>query len=249
MTPLELLALIAVFAIVRVAISIRPGALAGDGSAVAAQPGSARNVIREYLDAFIVAGLVALFLITFVVRTFFIPSGSMEPTLQIHDVLLVNEFEYRFSKPHDGDIVVFPPPIPSPNDFIKRVIGSPGENIRVHNGVVYRNGVALNEPYIAQKPNYEMEIKNYQIVVDGTPLDPSFADVPPRKDWTAPDRIPPGFYFMMGDNRNNSEDSHVWGFAQDGGRFAAGQRIGTRAGFTGHAFLIFWPLNRIRILK
>jgi len=248
-TPLELLALIAVFAIVRVAISIRPGALAGGGTASIEQRGSARNVIREYLDAFIVAGLVALFLITFVVRTFFIPSGSMEPTLQIHDVLLVNEFEYRFTKPHDGDIVVFPPPIPSPNDFIKRLIGSPGENIRVHNGVVYRNGVALDEPYIAQKPNYELEIKNYQVVVDGTPLDPSFADVPPRKDWTAPDKIPPNCFLMMGDNRNNSEDSHVWGFAQDTGKFESGQLVGKSAGFTGHAFVIFWPLNRIRILK
>src|SRR6202790_177671 len=96
---------------------------------------SVRTVIREYLDAFIVAGLVALFLITFVVRTFFIPSGSMEPTLQIHDVLLVNEFEYRFTKPHEGDIVVFPPPIPSPNDFIKRLIAEPGDKLRIHAGV------------------------------------------------------------------------------------------------------------------
>jgi len=75
----------------------------------------------------------------------------MEPTLQIHDVLLVNEFEYRFTKPHEGDIVVFPPPLISSNDFIKRTIGLPGDQIRVHNGVVYRNGVAMNEPYIAEK--------------------------------------------------------------------------------------------------
>jgi signal peptidase I len=246
-TPLELLALIAVFAIVRVAISIRPGVPAGEAKAPA--PGSARAVVREYLDAFIVAGLVALFLITFVVRTFFIPSGSMEPTLQVHDVLLVNEFEYRFSKPHDEDVVVFPPPIPSSNDFIKRVIGSPGDQIRIHNGVVYRNGVALNEPYIAQKPNYELEIKNYQVIVDGTPLDSQFANVPPKKDWTAPDRIPPNCFLMLGDNRNNSEDSHIWGFAQDAGAFATGQRAGQKASFTGHAFLIFYPFNRVRILK
>jgi signal peptidase I len=244
-TPLELLALIAVFAIVRVAMSIRPGVAAGTVTEV---PGSARTVVREYLDAFIVAGLVALFLITFVVRTFFIPSGSMEPTLQVHDVLLVNEFEYRFTRPRDGDIVVFPPPIPSSNDFIKRTIGLPGDTIRIHNGIVYRNGVALNEPYTAQKPNYELEIKNYQIIVDGTPLDPSFADVPPKSDWTAPDRIPANCYLMLGDNRNNSEDSHIWGFAQARGNFYTGQRAGQKAGFTGHAFLIFWPLNRIRIL-
>jgi len=205
-------------------------------------------VVKEYLDAFIVAGLVALFLITFVVRTFFIPSGSMEPTLQIHDVLLVNEFEYRLSPPHDEDIVVFPPPIPSTNDFIKRLIGSPGEKLRVHNGIVYRNDRPLTEPYIMQKPAYELEIKKYGIYVDGTPLDPEQANVPPRAQWQAPDRIPAGCYFMMGDNRNNSEDSHIWGFSQLKGTFASGPEKGHKAGFTGHAFLLFWPPNRIGIL-
>src|ERR1700738_2064285 len=124
----------------------------------AAPAPSPRTVIREYLDAFIVAGLVALFLITFVVRTFFIPSGSMEPTLQIHDVLLVNEFEYRFTKPHEGDIVVFPPPLTSPNDFIQRAVGLRGAHLRVHTGVVSRTGAAMVEPYIADKPNYELEV-------------------------------------------------------------------------------------------
>lgn len=246
MTPLELLALIAVFAIVRVAISIRPeNVVAGD---IPSAP-STRTVVREYLDAFIVAGLVALFLITFVVRTFFIPSGSMEPTLQVHDVLLVNEFEYRFSKPHEGDIVVFPPPIPSSNDFIKRTIGLPGDQLRVHKGVVYRNGVAMNEPYIADRPNYELEVKDYGIYVDGAALDPSTANIPPKSKWSAPDRIPAGCYMMFGDNRNNSEDSHIWGFAQTAGNFQAGQRTADKATFTGHAFLLFWPPNRIRILR
>jgi signal peptidase I len=248
-TPLELLALIALFAIVRVAISIRPAApvAAGDGDEPRRAP-SARTVLREYLDAFIVAGLVALFLITFVVRTFFIPSGSMEPTLQIHDVLLVNEFEYRFTKPHEGDIVVFPPPIPSSNDFIKRTVGLPGDQLRVHQGVVYRNGVAMAEPYTEDRPNYELEVKNYGVYVDGTPLDPAFANIPPRARWSAPDRIPDGCYLMFGDNRNNSQDSHVWGFAQPSGTFQGGQRKGEKASFTGHAFLLFWPLSRIRIL-
>jgi signal peptidase I len=245
-TPLELLALIAVFAIVRVAISIRPTPVAAGPDAPAGP--SLRTVVREYLDAFIVAGLVALFLITFVVRTFFIPSGSMEPTLQVHDVLLVNEFEYRFTKPHEGDIVVFPPPIVSSNDFIKRTIGLPGDQVRVHAGTVYRNGVAMLEPYIMDKPNYELEIKNYGIYVDGAPLDPAMSNVPPKGRWSAPDRIPEGCYLMFGDNRQNSQDSHVWGFAQVGGVFEAGQRKGEKAGFTGHAFLLFWPLNRIRIL-
>jgi signal peptidase I len=244
-TPLELLALICFFAVVRVAISIKPMPVAAGPT----DSPSARTVLREYLDAFIVAGLVALFLITFVVRTFFIPSGSMIPTLQIHDVLLVNEFEYRFSKPSHGDIVVFPPPIPSPNDFIKRLIGAPGDTLRVHDGIVYRNGVALDEPYIEQKPNYELEIRDYGIYVDGQKIDPDLGNVPPKEKWSAPDRIPDGCYFMMGDNRNNSEDSHIWGFAQADGTFASGPLKDKKATFTGHAFLIFWPLDRLHILR
>ncbi len=257
MTPLELFGLICVLGIIRVGMSVRLAAHGGRSGAVLTDPGqsgvataspSLSVVVKEYLDAFIVAGLVALFLITFVVRTFFIPSGSMEPTLQIHDVLLVNEFEYHLSRPHDEDIVVFPPPIPTTNDFIKRLIGSPGETLRIHNGVVYRNGKALNEPYEAQRPDYELEIRNYNVYVDGTPLDPGQANVPPRRDWTSPNTIPPNCYFMMGDNRNDSEDSHIWGFAQLRGRFATGPEAGNRAGFTGHAFLIFWPPGRVRIL-
>ncbi|MGH7661247.1 MAG: signal peptidase I [Vulcanimicrobiaceae bacterium] len=245
MTPLELFGLICLFAVVRVAISLRPQVAAGGSSSSAP---SATTILREYLDAFIVAGLVALFLITFVVRTFYIPSGSMEPTLQIHDVLLVNEFEYRFFPPHHSDVVVFEPPIDSTNDFIKRLVGAPGDTLRIQNGIVYRNGQALSEPYEAQKPNYNLQIRNYNIYVDGQPLDPTFANVPPKSAWSAPDRIPAGYYFMMGDNRNNSEDSHIWGFAQTSGDFASGPLKGKPARFTGHAFLIFWPPNRIRIL-
>ncbi|MDQ6931706.1 MAG: signal peptidase I [Candidatus Eremiobacteraeota bacterium] len=236
--------LICIFAVARVALTLRPTPA---GTTVSKSSGTA--VAREYLDAFIVAGLVALFLITFVVRTFYIPSGSMEPTLQIHDVLLVNEFEYRFHPPQHGDIVVFPPPIPSSNDFIKRLIGAPGDKFRIHQGVVYRNDRALNEPYIAQKPAYELEIKNYGIYVEGQALDAASANVPPRSLWQAPDRIPNGYYFMMGDNRNNSEDSHIWGFAELHGKNWAQIPGGPKdLKFTGHAFILFWPLNRLRIL-
>ncbi len=206
-------------------------------------------VLREYLEAFIVAGFVALFLITFVVRTFYIPSGSMEPTLQIRDVLLVNEFEYRFTHPQHGDIVVFKPPIPSPSDFIKRIIGLPGDTLRVQDGIVYRNGKALIEPYIAQHPAYDLEVRNYGIYVDGVRLEPDSANIPPRSQWTAPDRIPPNCYLMFGDNRNDSEDSHIWGFAQAGGTFATGPLQGQHAQFTGHAFFLFYPLNHLHLLR
>jgi signal peptidase I len=211
-------------------------------------------MVREYLDAFIVAGLVALFLITFVVRTFYIPSESMLPTLQQRDVLLVNEFAYRFSSPHRGDIVVFKPPIASTDNFIKRIIAVPGDTLRITGGKVYVNGKALEEPYIAQPPQYNLVIRNYDVFVDEgygyEALSRTSANIPARSLWQAPDRVPSGFYFVMGDNRNDSDDSHVWGFAQMRGRFAAGPlaQKATTAQFTGRAFLLLWPFNRLRIL-
>jgi signal peptidase I len=208
--------------------------------------------LRDYLDAFIVAGLAALLLITFVIRTFYIPSISMIPTLHISDVLLVNELDYRLRTPGDGDIAVFMPPIASGgNEFIKRVIGAPGDTIAIAGGIVYRNGRALEEPYENQPPAYDLHIRNYGIYVNGVALDPALADIPPRSMWQAPDRVPKGFYFMLGDNRNYSDDSHVWGFAQLSGPFVAGPlaRSGARASFAGRAIVIFWPLDRLRILR
>jgi signal peptidase I len=191
-------------------------------------------------------------LITFVVRTFYIPSVSMVPTLQVHDVLLVNEIAYRLHPPAAGDIAVFTPPVDSAgNDFVKRVIGVPGDTIVISNGIVYRNGVALREPYENQPPKYDLAIERYGIYVDGQPLDPHGANVPPKALWQAPNRIPKGFYFVLGDNRNYSDDSHVWGFAQASGVFAAGPLAQRKApaGFVGRAFLVLWPPSRLRLLE
>jgi signal peptidase I len=244
MTPYELLTIVAVIGAARVILSLRP--------VVAGSSGRSTAIAREFLDPFIVAGIAAWVLITFVARTYYIPSGSMLPTLQIHDVLLVDKFEYRFHPPNEGDIVVFPPPVPTPDDFIKRVIGRPGDTLHVANGVVYLNGTALKEPYTAEKPAYNLEIRDYGIYVSygagWQRIDPHEGNVPAASTWTAPDRIPPHCYIMLGDNRNDSEDSHIWGFAQDDGNFASGPRAGTRAGFTGRAFLIFWPPSQAKIL-
>jgi signal peptidase I len=211
---------------------------------------SAKPSIRGYLDGLIVAGLVALFLITFVIRTFYIPSVSMVPTLDVGDVVLVDEIAYRLHRPHDGDLAIFTPPVDSAgNDFVKRVIGTPGDSIAISDGTVYRNGAALREPYENEPPNYDLSIRKFGIYVDGKALDPRDANVPPPRMWQAPDRIPSGFYFVLGDNRNYSDDSHVWGFAQTSGVFAAGPLVAkrVRARFIGRAFLILWPLNRLRV--
>ncbi len=175
----------------------------------------------------------------------------MVPTLQVHDLLLVDEIAYRLHAPQFGDVAVFRPPVESAgNDFVKRVIGVPGDTLSIANGTVYRNGIALREPYENQPPRYDLAIRRYAIYVDGRPLDPRVANVPPRSQWQAPNRIPRFFYFVLGDNRNYSDDSHVWGFAQTRGTFAAGPLAGkARASFAGRAFLIFWPLRRLQVLE
>jgi signal peptidase I len=244
MTPYELLAIVAVIGVARGILSLRP--------VVAGSSGRSTAIAREFLDPFIIAGIAAWFLITFVARTYYIPSGSMLPTLQIHDVLLVDKFEYRFHRPNEGDIVVFPPPVPTPDDFIKRVVGRPDDTLRVAGGTVYLDGKPIVERYVAERPSYDLEVRDYGIYVSygagWQRLDPADANIPPKSAWTAPNRIPPHCYIMFGDNRNDSEDSHIWGFAQDGGRFASGPRMGDAAGFTGRAFVIFWPPSQAKIL-
>lgn len=145
-----------------------------------------KKSVNETLDSVIVAGIVALILIHFVVRSFFIPSGSMEPTLKVRDYILVNEFIYRLHAPQRGDVVVFHPPPKAHSggkDYIKRVVALGGETVEVKNGQVFIDDSPLVEPYIQEGPYYTM----------------------PKT------RIPRGSVFVFGDNRNNSEDSHRWG--------------------------------------
>ena len=143
----------------------------------------------ETIRIFIVALAIAFFLRAFIVEPRFIPSGSMEPTLQVGDRILVDKISQQWQEPKRGDILIFyPPKSPAIDDttkaYIKRLIGIEGDRIAVQDGKVYRNGEALNETYIAEVPNYRMR----EITV------------------------PQGYYWMMGDNRNYSNDSHIWGF-------------------------------------
>ena len=169
-----------------------------------------RAVINEYLDSIVISGLVALFLISYIAGTFYIPSGSMEPTLQPNDRIIVNKFMYRFITPKRGDIIVFSPPHKKNSpDYIKRVVAFGGETIEVRDGTVF---------------------------VDGEPAVEDF--IPPeKKPWYdyGPKKIPEGHLFVMGDNRNNSEDSHVWGFLPEDN-------------VVGKAFVIFWPPGRMKLL-
>lgn len=165
---------------------------AGEVPQETAAPDSTRtSVVREYAEALIVAVLLALVIRTFVVQAFKIPSGSMLPTLQIGDHILVNKFIYHFTPITRGDIIVFKFPQDETRDFIKRVIGLPGDTLEVRGKQVLINGVALSEPYAvySQGPYPRMS----------------------ERDHLAPRLIPPGRLFMMGDNRDHSMDSRFWG--------------------------------------
>jgi len=195
---------------------------AGRGELPQEQAGvAAKSVWREYLEAIIIAVVLALFIRTFVVQAFKIPSGSMIPTLTIGDHILVTKFLYdiklpfvdkiliHFSQPQRGDIIVFKYPEDESKDFIKRVIGLPGDRVEIRNKRVWVNGELLVEPYTQH-------------------TDPSiYAHQTQPRDNLGPITVPPDSYFMMGDNRDQSLDSRFWGFVRL-------EKI------KGKAFLIYW---------
>ncbi len=180
-----------------------------------------RGIIREYGEAFIVALVLALFARTFVLQAFKIPSSSMEPTLLIGDHIFVNKFVYgqtafafeRIFLPvreiRRGDVIVFKFPGRPTMDYIKRVIGVGGDEVFGKDGVVYVNGQPLDEPYAV----HHHETWGFGL-----------------RDDFGPVRVPPGHYFVMGDNRDNSDDSRFWGTVP-------------YYMVKGRAFLIYWSFE------
>ncbi len=156
--------------------------------------GKPKSTFREYAEALIIAVILALVIRQYVVQAFKIPSGSMMPTLLIGDHILVSKLNYLFTDPEQGDIVVFRFPRDKKRDFIKRIIGEPGDQIRIADKVVYVNDVPLKEEYTMYK--------------DESSIEGSYSS----RDNFGPVLVPPNHYFMMGDNRDNSMDSRFWGF-------------------------------------
>ena len=171
-----------------------------------------RTVLREYFELIAETAVFVFFVMTFVVQAFQIPTGSMEPTLLVGDFLLVNKFVYvnspaaidRALLPRRAirrqDIVVFKYPNELSKDFVKRVIGLPGEKIEIKNKQVFVNDKPLEEPYKVHNDS-QIIAKNdlYQ-----------YSDT--IRDNYGPVTVPAGHLFVMGDNRDNSEDSRYWGF-------------------------------------
>lgn len=171
-------------------------------------PQPQENPWVEILKTITLSIFLALGIRTFVAEARYIPSGSMLPTLEIDDRLIIDKMGYRFTDPQRGDVVVFSPTEELKKQykdaFIKRIIGLPGETVEVTNGKVFVNGEEISEDYIAEKPQY---------------------------NW-GPQTVPEGSYLVLGDNRNNSYDSHYWGFVP-------------RENIIGRATVRFWPPNRI----
>ena len=191
-----------------------------------------KSVLREYTEALLVAAILALIIRTFVVQAFKIPSGSMEDTLLIGDHLLVCKFIYGthipfsdeiyfpVTDPQRGDVIVFEYPGDKGKswlerrDFIKRIVGIPGDVVEVRNKKVYVNGTEQVLPQAVHKEP--------TLILPGSAPSPQ-----DRRDFMPPVKVPPHQYFVMGDNRDRSYDSRFWGFVD-------------RSEIKGKAFIKYW---------
>ncbi len=167
-------------------------------------------------------------------QSYFAPSGSMLPTIVPNKTtVLVDLSAFQSRSPKRGEIVVFMPPEPSDNVYIKRIIGLPGDRVSIEHGDVSVNGQPPIGLPSSSHPAYSLEIRNRHFVVDGVALDARAASLPDVSRWPVPDRLPPQCYLVLGDEVNNSEDSHVWGCAQFSGTFFSGELKGRPTGTVG----------------
>jgi len=186
-----------------------------------------KSVIREWIESIIIAFLLAMVIRTFIVQAFKIPTGSMRPTLLEGDLILVNKFIYGAKVPFTdkrlpvfkdfkrGDVIVFIYPEDTKKDFIKRLVGLPGDEIEIKNGSIYVNDKALLDSVFNNRYYYNRG----DFGVEGTKI-----------------TVPKDSYFVLGDNSASSKDSRYWGFVP-------------KDNILGKALLIYWPPNRIRIIK
>jgi signal peptidase I len=230
-----------------------PAVVVGDAAAeIPGEPGQVKEssanqtTLSEYLESLLVTVILALFGTSFVVQAFKIPSPSMEKTLLVGDHLLVNKFIFGgrghwydkllpYRELQRGDIIVFKFPYLDHPHFVKRVIGLPGDHLKVVDQQVYINGKLLDEPYVEHDSTFGNDPLNYSFPPVGnqlylSPVQPEWAHE--IKKYIQGDEIvvPPGKYFAMGDNRDHSLDSRYWGFVD-------------RDAIMGRPFLIYWSVD------
>ncbi|MCE3251140.1 MAG: signal peptidase [Cellvibrio sp.] len=184
-------------------------------------------ILVEYSKSFFPVLFIVFFLRSFLVEPFQIPSGSMIPTLEIGDFILVNKFAYGVrapvlnteiiptGKPQRGDVMVFFPPHAPETYYIKRVIGVPGDHISYNNHVLTLNGKVIKEKLIAQLPAGAPVLRMVTENIDGKEFTAYKHIHPSRLSTHGSWVVPEGHYFMMGDNRDNSLDSREWGFVSE----------------------------------
>ncbi len=161
---------------------------------------------RELIEDVLLA-VVLYIAIDFCIGRFRVENVSMETTFTEGEIVMVNKLNYKFSEPRRGDVVIFHAPTEPGKDYIKRMIGLPGDHIEIKDSKLYINGEEIEEPWLHEAIEYEGE-------------------------WD----VPEGEYFVLGDNRNHSSDSHIWGCVP-------------RANLIGNAFFRYWPLNHIGVIK
>jgi signal peptidase I len=200
---------------------------------MAADETEKKSTAREYYEALLIAVIFVNFARIFVFQAFKIPTGSMEDNLKIGDHIIVNKFIYGPVSPpwqklfalrniRRGDIIVFRYPLQPDTDFVKRVIGLPGDTVEVRDKDVYINGAKLNEPYVIHDDPMVFRARN-----SGEPPLPE----PYRsRDQFGPYAVAPGTYFAMGDNRDRSSDSRYWGTVP-------------RSMIKGRAFMVYWSFR------
>jgi signal peptidase I len=186
--------------------------------------------------------VIAIFIIAFIAQPFQIPSGSMEPTLLIGDFLLVNKQlvpghahgPLPSTAVQRGDIIVFHYPVEPALHLVKRVIGLPGDRLRLHDGLVYLNGHQLAEPYAVRRSagpdSFRDNFPNMQSAEPG--IDSRWWIEMRHRIEHGNLVVPPDMYFVLGDNRNNSEDSRYWGFVP-------------RSAIVGEPFLIYFSVRQL----
>lgn len=170
------------------------------------KPKTTGAVVWEFVQTLIMAAAL-YFAIDFCVARVRVENVSMETSFTEGELLMVNRLNYKFNEPERGDVVIFKAPTEPNKDYIKRMIGLPGDQILIKEGKLFINGNEIQEPWVHEQMAYEGE-------------------------WTVPENA----YFVLGDNRNHSSDSHSWGFVP-------------RENLVGDAFFCYWPLNHIRVVN
>lgn len=199
-----------------------------------------KSTAREYLESLVVTVILALFGTTFLVQAFKIPSSSMEDTLLIGDHLMVDKASYApqggwghvlpYRDVQRDHIIVFRYPLDPSTYFVKRVIGVPGDRIHLQDKRLFRNGVELNEPYVVHKSTHMEEFRDLFPSFPATPAYPEWANKLPEYIQNGDLVVPPGRYFVLGDNRDFSADSRYWGFVP-------------RENIIGNPLVIYWSFE------